>query len=110
MLGRIGTDACLLEHFRATPRLLAVRDCVRKLHNFDHWRARQARRAGRPRPGMPRLWILSPGRPRTAIAHYEMQPMHGWPEGFLHTSDGLSLHLVILRELPRTRETCCCAC
>ncbi len=105
LLGRMATRACLFEHFRCTPRLDTVRNCVRKLLSLDRARALHATRTGATRPGFPRLWVLSPGRPKRAIRRFHLRPMRGWPAGFLRAAPALGLRLVVLRDLPRTRDT-----
>ena len=96
---------CLLEHFHGTPGLEEVRDCVRKLFSLHHLRRQEAARARRPAPRLPRLWVLSPGRPEAVIDGFALARPPGWPPGFLEAPLALGLRLVILRELPRTRET-----
>lgn len=105
LLGRMAARTCLFEHFRCTPRLDTVRSCVRKLLSLHRARALQAARAGAARPGFPRLWVLSPGRPEKAIRRFHLRPMRGWPAGFLRAAPAIGLRLVVLRDLPRTRDT-----
>jgi len=105
LLGRMTMRDCLFEPFRCTPRLETVRSCVRKLLSLHRARALRAARGGAPRPPFPRLWVLSPGRPYRVIRRFHLRPMRGWPRGFLRSAPALGLRLVVLRDLPRTRET-----
>jgi hypothetical protein len=54
---------------------------------------------------MPRLWIVSAGRPEAALHAYHAQPMADWPAGFWHTRPAARMHVVIVRELPEVPET-----
>ena len=45
-------------------------------------------------------------RPNKALAELEARPdIDEWPEGFYRTAEALWLHVVVVRELPRTPET-----
>lgn len=105
VLRRIDDLTCLLEHFRETPDLHEVRRCVRKLLSLHHLQCLEARKQGLPPPPLPELWLLSPGLPEGATDGLALTPRLGWPSGFLDGPPALGLHLVVLRELPPTRET-----
>jgi hypothetical protein len=50
--------------------------------------------------------VLSTERPESVIKHYELEPMRGWPSGFLGAWEMAdAVGLVVLRELPRERST-----
>jgi hypothetical protein len=60
---------CIIELFSSTPRSQSGFDCVSK-HLAAHGEMRnQARRNHAPAPPRPRLWMISPGRPRSLNAH-----------------------------------------
>jgi hypothetical protein len=103
-LGRISTEACMLEPFHAAPGLREVRSCIRKQYNLAHWQEQEAEPTARE-PSFPRLWILAGGRPESVLARFEMRAMDGWLAGFWHAAEGHALHVVVLRELPEIRET-----
>jgi hypothetical protein len=105
LLGRMAAVACLLEHFHGTPGVDEIRACVRKLLALHHLRKLEAERQGAPAPVFPRLWALSPGRPQSVIEGFTLAPMAHWPAGFLEAAPALGLYVVVLRDLPRDRDT-----
>lgn len=99
LLGRIGQASCTLEPFHRTPAGDRVADCLAK-HRFF---CRELRRRKAP-PPLPTQWIISSGRPSTALA--------GWwfaasPLGAgIYDGPPLSrTRIVVVSELPRTRDT-----
>jgi hypothetical protein len=96
---------CMFEYYARQPSRADVDTCLRKRLNYDHERARRARRAGEPAPPGSRLWILSAGRPRVALQAYGAAPMTGWPEGFWQAAMDERLCCVVLSELPETEDT-----
>ena len=106
MLGRmVAMGPCLLEPFSRTPRPADVRSCVGKQYSLHHGQVREARGAKQPVPSFPRLWIVSPGLPRTVIKQAPCQAMDSWPAGFWEASPWQALHIVSVNALPRTPET-----
>ena len=96
---------CLFESYYNTPSVSEIDVCIRKqLVYYQHVLLR-ARRAGRQRPGKPRLWVLSSGRPKTVLRDFEARTMAGWPAGFWQTRRVDSVHVVVISELAATRET-----
>jgi hypothetical protein len=96
---------CIIELFGRPPSAQAGFDCVSK-HLAAHGAMRnQARRNRAPAPPRPRLWMISPGRPRSLIADMNMQPMHGWPTGFWHVGGTFHVHLIVVRDLPVDADT-----
>ena len=105
-LGRMARgDPALFEPFHDPPDLDEVRDCIHKQLAVDRTRRRKARRDGAPRPPFPKLWLISAGRPRGVLHAYGFKPMRGWPEGFWQRSKPDALGLVVVRDLPGTRDT-----
>jgi hypothetical protein len=96
---------CMFEYYARQPSRADVATCLRKRLNYDHERARRARRRREPAPPGARLWILSTGRPRVALQAYGATPMTGWPEGFWQAAMDERLCLVVLSELPESEDT-----
>lgn len=118
-LGELSAEPGLFEPFRNTPTLRELRRCVNKQHTWHHELERRARAAagsptgeGDPEPSAPRanqeevpfpaLIAIGPGRPETVLDAYGCAPVS---PGVYHAVWGLVLRIVVLAELPRTRET-----
>jgi hypothetical protein len=105
LLGRMAETACLLEPFHATPGGDEVLDCLNKQLTLRRNLVREARKDdGRP-PDLPRLWILSAGRPESVLAGLCCSPLADWPTGVWQAPSLLATSLVVLRDLPETRDT-----
>ncbi|MEZ4300131.1 MAG: hypothetical protein R3B70_34605 [Polyangiaceae bacterium] len=104
-LGRMTEDPCLLEMIQSTPGPRAVRVNVRKQLTLDHTRMLEATKAGQPEPPLVHLWMLCAGRPREVLDGYDYQPHGTWPPGFWTRARLDAIGLVVLSELPRTRDT-----
>jgi hypothetical protein len=101
----IDLGLCMVELFSRPPSAQAGFDCAGK-HLAGHAEMRnQARRDREPVPQRPRLWMISPGRPRSLMADMLMQPMEGWPTGFLQVGGKYNVHLIVVRDLPATPDT-----
>jgi len=100
LLGRFGRAACTLEAFHQTPGGLEVMDCVCKHHFF-----RRALAARDPPPSLPVQWILSAGRPEEALAGLPLTPSAEWGAGIYEASRLMHTRLVVVAELPETRDT-----
>jgi hypothetical protein len=100
LLWRMTTDACTLEAFHATPGESEVSGCIRKLLNFRH--ILPLRKPGSP---LPKLWIISAGRPDGGLAGFEFRPFEGWPTGVYGSPRLLFAGIVVTSELPRGRDT-----
>jgi hypothetical protein len=106
VLGRMGHGTgAIFELFHDPPDLDEYRGCIWKQLTLDHRLVLEARKQERPRPPFLRLWILSAGRPETVLESYGYVPMSGWPSGFLERREADAVGLLVLRDLPRTRET-----
>ena len=105
LLGRMTEGATMLAPFHHTPKIDELRDCVQRHLTMNELRVDEAQRKGTPYPPFPRLWVLSTERPESVIKHYELEPMRGWPSGFLGAWEADAVGLVVLRELPRERST-----
>jgi hypothetical protein len=104
LLGRMAETSCLIEPFHDTPGAEAVLDCVGKQLTMRRRLAREARRDEREAE-VSRLWLISAGRPRSALSGLRCEPLDGWPPGVWHGPPLLATYVVVLRDLPATRET-----
>jgi hypothetical protein len=105
LLGRMAETACLLEPFHFTPGGDEVLDCLNKQLTLRRNLVREARKDARRPPDIPRLWILSAGRPETVLAGLGCSPLADWPTGVWQAPSLLATSLVVLRDLPETRDT-----
>lgn len=105
LLGRLAERTCLVEPFHEPPAPPQLRDCLLKQLAYDAQERRVARAAERPAAPLVPLWLLSAGVPRTTVAEFEFRPLAGWPSGVYSAAPGLEARLVVISELPRTRET-----
>jgi hypothetical protein len=115
LLGELSAEPCLFEPFHRTPSLPQVRQCLRKQLTWHHELERRARASARspsqdadPEAPLeqavpfPALVLISPGRPETVLEAYGCKPVR---PGVDHAVPGLVMRVVVLAELPRTRET-----
>jgi hypothetical protein len=96
---------CIIELFSHTPGSRAGFDCVGKHFTWYRQLCNQARRDRMPVPPRPRLWMISPGQPRSLLADLCMKPMDDWPTGFWHTAGKIHAHVIVVRDLPVIRDT-----
>jgi hypothetical protein len=113
LLGDLSTEPALFEPFRNTPSLARVRRCIAKQLAWHHELERRARASsaraltgGEPHAppciAYPWLIVISPGRPETVLEAYGCRPIR---PGVYEAVAGLHMRVVVLAELPRTRET-----
>jgi hypothetical protein len=112
MLGELGAEPAMFEPFSDTPGPRELRACLRKQLVWHHELERRARAAAGdltgddaepPRPvPFPALVVLSPGRPETVLALYGFKPVR---PGLYTLAPGFGVRIVVLSELPSTRET-----
>ncbi|WP_437834976.1 hypothetical protein [Sorangium sp. So ce1153] len=100
LLGELAAEPCQFEVFHDTPGPGELRGCVREQL---HWHHELQRRAGGELP-FPRLCLLSSSRPATVLDAFGFAPVPGRP-GLYRTAPGWRVDLVVIAELPRTRET-----
>jgi len=108
LVGRMAEGPTMFEPFRDPPGLEEMRACFRKQLALDHRRVLDARKSAESnlgRPGFPRLWVLSTGRPKTVLRAYDLAPMADFPPGFYAGAEADARGVVVLQELPRERET-----
>jgi len=100
LLGRFGHTACTLKSFHQTPGGLEVIDCLFKHHLF-----RRLLAARDPPPPLPIRWILSAGRPEEALAGLLFRPSTEWGRGIYDAPPLMHTRLVVVAEIPATRDT-----
>lgn len=94
MLGRLALEDCAFEVFAETPDRFDVDLCVARVL-WIQAKARSARR----------LWIISPGVARSAIAAWGLRASSEWSSGVYCGSTAASPSIVVLSELAPTRDT-----
>ena len=99
LFGRICRRACTLEPFHRTPSGEQVADCIAKHRFFCRELARR-----KPRPPAPMQWVLSAGRPEAALVGlgFRRSPLG---RGIYVAPPLLRTCLIVISELPRTRDT-----
>jgi hypothetical protein len=105
LLGRMADSPCLLEPFHDTPGVDAILDCLCKQLTLRRKLLREARKNEAPAAQIPRLWILSSGRPETALAGLGFTACEDLSAGVWQAAPLLSMFVVSLRDLPATRDT-----
>lgn len=97
LLVRMCAEASIIEPYSETPRPSRVMDCITKSLTLM-----RARREKVP----PRLWILSPGVPRSSLQAWRARSDGGrWVKGFYSLPRPLNAHIIVLSELPPGPET-----
>jgi len=95
--------AALIELFRCTPNLVRLTDIVAKTLSKE-----RALRRRQERLASVRTWVITPGRPRAALAGWGGQghTSAGWPSrGIYRLSCTVPTFVVVCRELPTTPDT-----
>jgi hypothetical protein len=100
LLWRMTARPCALEHFHRTPGASTVAACQRKHADWCHILS-----AKRPRRAPPLMWVLSSGRPTTALRAFRCQPVRRWPQGVYAAAPILRFRVVAICELPEVRST-----
>jgi hypothetical protein len=100
LLGRIARSACTIEPFHNPPHGAAVMECLCKHHLF---RKQLTQRT--PPPTLPTQWILCAGRPSAAIAGLCFHPSAQWGPGIYQGPPLTHTYLIVIGELPETRDT-----
>jgi hypothetical protein len=116
LLGELFKASTMFELFSTTPNLARFRPCLKKQLSWHTELERRVRVAAReahtPQPeatqkvheivAFPRLLIVSQGRPDTVLEKFGAQKVC---PGVYDLVEGLCVYVVVLSELPRTRET-----
>ena len=106
LLVRMGDRPALFEPFSEAPTTEKVLDVLGKSLSLNRQLRNRAKRQKAMGYQRARVWVIAAGRPNKALAELEARPdIDEWPEGFYRTAEALWLHVVVVRELPRTPET-----
>jgi hypothetical protein len=100
VLGRIASRPSTFEFFHNTPSGEQLAACLIKHGEFRHFLS--LRRAP---PPVPTQWIMSSGRPDGGIEGLWLRPMSSWLPGIYEGPPLLWTRLVVVNELPATRDT-----
>jgi hypothetical protein len=99
-LGRITSSSVTLEFFHHTPSGEELRVCLIKHGEFRHFLSRR-----KTLPPLPVQWVISSGRPDAGIDGLGFRPMTGRLGGIYESPPLLYTRLVVVSELPDTRDT-----
>jgi hypothetical protein len=106
LLDRLTAGPSILEAFHNTPGIDDFRGCVHKQLGIHSRRCAEApREKRRSRPIFPQLWMISTGRPVSILEAYGFSPLGGFPAGVLGRQAADAVGVVVLRDLPRERDT-----
>jgi hypothetical protein len=100
VLGRIAGGPSTLEFFHNTPSGEELAACLIKHGEFRHFLSLR-----RTPPPVPTQWVVSSGRPDGGIDGLWLRPIVGWPPGIYEGPPLLWTRLVVVNELPVTRDT-----
>jgi hypothetical protein len=100
LLGRITSGSVTLEFFHNTPSGEELRMCLIKHGEFCHFLSRQ-----KTLPPLPTQWVISSGRPDAGIDGLGFRPMPGGLRGIYESPPLQYTRLVVVSELPVTRDT-----
>jgi hypothetical protein len=100
LLGRITSGSVTLEFFHNTPSGDELHVCLIKHGEFRHFLSRR-----KTLPPVPIQWVISSGRPDAGINGLGFRPMTGWPCGIYESPPLQCTRLVVVNELPVTRDT-----
>jgi hypothetical protein len=100
LLGRITSSSVTLEFFHNTPSGDELRTCLIKHGEFRHFLSRR-----KTLPRLPIQWVISSGRPDAGINDLGFRPMTGGLRGIYDSPPLQYTRLVVVSELPVTRDT-----
>jgi hypothetical protein len=100
LLGRIATSSVTMELFHNTPGGDELHVCMIKHGEFWHFLSRQ-----KTLPPLPIQWVISSGRPEAGIKGLALRPMPGGLRGIYESPPLYYTRLVVVSELPVTRDT-----
>jgi hypothetical protein len=100
MLGRIAGGPSTLEFFHNTPSGEELATCLIKHGEFRHFLSLR-----RTPPAVPTQWVISSGRPDGGIDGLWLRQIAGWSAGVYEGPPLLWTRLVVVNELPVTRDT-----
>jgi len=100
LLGRISGCSVTLEFFHNTPSGEELHVCLIKHGEFRHFLSRR-----KTLPPLPIQWVISSGRPDAGIDGLGFRPMNDGPRGIYESPRLHYTRLVVVSELPMTRDT-----
>jgi hypothetical protein len=100
LLGRITSSSVTLEFFHNTPSGDELAVCLIKHGEFRRFLSRR-----KTLPPLPIQWVISSGRPDAGIDGLGFRPMTGGPRGIYESPPLQYTRLVVVNELPVTRDT-----
>jgi hypothetical protein len=100
LLDRITRGAVTIEFFHHTPNGEELLVCLIKHGEFRHFLSRR-----KTLPPLPIQWVISSGRPEAGIAGLGFRPMPGGLRGIYESPPLHYTRLVVVRELPVSRDT-----
>jgi uncharacterized protein DUF4351 len=100
LLGRIHARSVTLEFFHDTPSGEELHVCLIKHREFRHALSRR-----KTLPPLPTQWVISSGRPDAGIAGLGFRPMTDGSRGIYESPPLQHTRLVVVSELPATRDT-----
>lgn len=100
LLGRIISGSVTLEFFHNTPSGDELAACLIKHGEFRHFLSRH-----KTLPPVPIQWVISSGRPDAGIDGLGFRPRPGGPCGIYESPPLQWTRLVVVNELPVTRDT-----
>ncbi len=98
---------CMIEVFSRAVPLSDFWDSQLKQLAWRRQQQQKAKAQSGPTPmvRLPRLWIISAGRPEGLFAEQKVRQRAGFPRGIYDVGYGLNIGLVVVGELPLGRET-----
>jgi hypothetical protein len=100
LLGRIASRPSTLEFFHNTPSGDELAACLIKHGEFRHFLSLR-----KTPPPTPTQWVISSGRPAGGIEGLWLRPLGSWPFGIYEGPPLLWTRLVVVNELPVSRDT-----
>jgi len=100
LLGRITSRSATLEFFHNTPSGDELAACLIKHGEFRHHLSRR-----KTLPPAPMQWVISSGRPEAGIIGLGFRPMTAGSSGIYESPPLQYTRLVVVNELPVTRDT-----
>ena len=100
LLGRITSSSVTLEFFHHPPSGEDLRVCLIKHGEFRHFLSRR-----KTLPPLPTQWVISSGRPDAGIDGLGFRPMTTGIRGIYESPPLQHTRLVVVSELPVTRDT-----
>ena len=100
LLGRMSRHSCLFEFFSTTPDTTEIGACLRKHLNLRHIVGNK-----QEAHELPYQWIISSGKPLSALDACRANPADGWPRGVYRLPPVLFTSIVVASELPEVRST-----